>query len=155
MSDVLNRKIEDVDWCDYRVANCLRNLGSEGIHTIGDLVKLCPAELLRTPNMGTVSVVSVIERLRELGVTLADTHPLKCRSCGEEIFLSDDPIVKVGNGSIIFVHRDGCSLPDGPPISTRLRKIKSQWAGLSAKDREAFHQHVADEAAALARLPTR
>lgn len=77
--DVLSINVEDIDdiickapdWVMLSV-RCLNVFRSEGIKTVGDLVKKTKGELLRTPNFGRKSLNEVKKVLDKFGLRLKD-----------------------------------------------------------------------------------
>jgi hypothetical protein len=47
-----------------------RALKSDGVETIGDLAALTQEEILRTPNLGRVNLISIAHKLAHLGIKL-------------------------------------------------------------------------------------
>ena len=64
--EVLSRPIEDLG-LDARPYHCLKN---SNINTIGQLVQMTEAQLLRTKNLGPHSLEDVREKLADLGLIL-------------------------------------------------------------------------------------
>lgn len=68
MTDVLDTPLDQLD-LSTRSINCFKN---EGLITIGDVIKLSEAELLRFPNFGRKGLIEVNEILSSFGVNLRD-----------------------------------------------------------------------------------
>lgn len=64
--DVLSMPVTRLE-LTVRAANCIKNMN---VATIGDLVRIAPAELLRTPNMGRKSLKIIEDELLRLGLSL-------------------------------------------------------------------------------------
>jgi DNA-directed RNA polymerase alpha subunit len=69
LAGVLTKSLEEIEWPHQRtrISWVLRN---NGLKTIGDLVQLSEAELLRNPNFGKYSLRAVKEKLAEFGLHL-------------------------------------------------------------------------------------
>jgi DNA-directed RNA polymerase subunit alpha len=67
----LNELLPDNEYGCTRAKNCLIN---NSIHTVGDLVKWSNNELLRTPNLGRKSLLLIMAKLAECGLSLRKEH---------------------------------------------------------------------------------
>lgn len=65
---ILETVIEDLDF-SVRTYNCLKRAG---INTIGDLVARTEEDMMKVRNLGKKSLEEVIQKLEELGLSLAD-----------------------------------------------------------------------------------
>ena len=61
--------ITDIPWKTQRV-RILSTLQADHIGTVGELLQLTEAELMRCPNFGKISLDEIKKRLRELGLQL-------------------------------------------------------------------------------------
>lgn len=65
--ELFNRLIEDEDYLRVRTQNCLKD---EKIYYIGDLVKRNERDLLKTPNLGKVTLNEIKEFLAKYSLSL-------------------------------------------------------------------------------------
>ena len=65
--ELFNRLIEDEDYLRVRTQNCLKD---EKIYYIGDLVKRNERDLLKTPNLGKVTLNEIKEFLSKYSLSL-------------------------------------------------------------------------------------
>lgn len=79
----LDKSVEDLK-ITWRVYNCFK---SEGIRTIGDLIKKTRADLLRMTNIGKVSVDQIEMELKKYGLKLAPKKIVTAQ--GPDIRFSD------------------------------------------------------------------
>lgn len=72
LQDALSRPVEELE-LSVRAYNCIKGPEANNAMTVGDLVQMSPAKLLRTKNFGRKSLIMTQEALKEFAPDL-DLH---------------------------------------------------------------------------------